>query len=204
MITDKITDLSISKALSPLSELSDNYQNSKIPISSEFSINEKLFLGKIALFGNEDLFFKKISNKLNIALPTSPNTTTNNDKITALWLSQKEWLIVMNSLVDNEEVKSLQNELSDIHALAIDVSDRWTTINLSGNKAIDVLSKGTSIDLDNSVFGTGACAQTTLWSVNVIIYKIDEKPTFDLFVDSTMAKFLWQWLEHSSKEYVYE
>ena len=81
MITDKITDLSISKALSPLSELSDNYQNSKIPISSEFSINEKLFLGKIALFGNEDLFFKKISNKLNIALPTSPNTTTNNDKI---------------------------------------------------------------------------------------------------------------------------
>ena len=110
----------------------------------------------------------------------------------------------MNSSVDNEEVKSLQNELSDIHALAIDVSDRWTTINLSGNKAIDVLSKGTSIDLDNSVFGTGACAQTTLWSVNVIIYKIDEKPTFDLFVDSTKAKFLWQWLENSSKEYVYE
>ena len=204
MITDKITDLSISKALSPLSELSDNYQNSKIPISSEFSNNEKLILGKIALFGNADFFFKKISNKLNIALPTSPNTTTNNDKITALWLSQKEWLIVMNSSVDNEEVKSLQNELSDIHALAIDVSDRWTTINVSGNKAIDVLSKGTSIDLDNSVFGTGACAQTTLWSVNVIIYKIDEKPTFDLFVDSTMAKFLWQWLEHSSKEYVYE
>ena len=202
MITDKITDLS--KGLSPLRELTDNYKNSKIPISSDFSMHEKIFLDKIALFGNEDLFFKKISNKLNIALPTSPNTTTNNDKITALWLSQKEWLIVMNSSVDNEEVKSLQNELSDIHALAIDVSDRWTTINLSGNKAIDVLSKGTSIDLDNSVFGTGACAQTTLWSVNVIIYKIDEKPTFDLFVDSTMAKFLWQWLEHSSKEYVYE
>ena len=202
MITDRITELS--KGLSPLSELSDNYQNSKIPISSEFSINEKSFLGKIALFGYEDLFFKKISNKLNINLPTSPNTTTKNDKITALWLSQKEWLIVMNSSVDNEEVKSLQNELSDIHALAIDVSDRWATINISGNKAIDVLSKGTCIDLDNSVFGTDACAQTTLWSVNVIIYQINEKPTFDLFVDSTMAKFLWQWLEQSSKEYVYE
>ncbi len=202
MITDKRTDLS--KGLSPLRELTDNYKNSKIPISSDFSMHEKIFLDKIALFGNEDLFFEKISNKLNIALPTSPNTTTSNNKITALWLSQKEWLIVMNSSVDNGEVKSLQNELSDIHALAIDVSDRWTTINVSGNKAIDVLSKGTSIDLDNSVFGTGACAQTTLWSVNVIIYKIDEKPTFDLFVDSTMAKFLWQWLDHSSKEYVYE
>ena len=202
MITDKITDLS--KGLSPLRELTDNYKNSKIPISSDFSMHEKIFLDKIALFGNEDLFFEKISNKLNIALPTSPNTTTSNNKITALWLSQKEWLIVMNSSVDNGEVKSLQNELSDIHALAIDVSDRWTTINVSGNKAIDVLSKGTSIDLDNSVFGSGACAQTTLWTVNVIIYQIDEKPTFDLFVDSTMAKFLWQWLEHSSKEYVYE
>ena len=194
----------LSNGISPLRDLTNKYKDSKKPNPSEFSMNEKKFIGKIALFGKEDLFFEKISNKFDIILPTLPNTTTTNDKITALWLSQKEWLIVMNSSVDNEEVKSLQNELSDIHALAIDVSDRWTTINLSGDKALDVLSKGTSIDLDNSVFGTGACAQTTLWSVNVIIYKIDEKPTFDLFVDSTMAKFLWQWLEHSSKEYVYE
>ena len=86
MISDRITDLS--KGLSPLSEFADNYQNSKKPNSYKFSMNEKLFLGKIALFGKEDLFFEKISNKLNITLPTSPNTTTNNDKITALWLSQ--------------------------------------------------------------------------------------------------------------------
>ena len=202
MISDRITDLS--KGLSPLSEFADNYQNSKKPNSSKFSMNEKLFLGKIALFGKEDLFFEKISNKLNITLPTSPNTTTNNDKITALWLSQKEWLIVVNPSIDTEEVKSLQNEIRDTHALAIDVSDRWTTISVSGNKAIDVLSKGASIDLDNTVFGVGACAQTTLWTVNVIMYRIDEKPTFDLFVDSTLAIFLWQWLDHSSKEYVYE
>jgi len=201
MITDKTTDPS--KSLSPLSELTDDYQNSKITNSSEFSMNEKLFLGKIALFGEDDLFFEKISNKLNISLPTSPNTTANNEKITALWLSKKEWLIV-NPSIDTEEVRSLQNHISDIHALALDVSDRWTAINVSGKKAIDVLSKGTTIDLDNSVFGSGACAQTTLWTVNVIIYQIDEKPTFDIFVDSTMAKFLWQWLEHSSKEYVYE
>ena len=201
MITDKTTDPS--KSLSPLSELTDDYQNSKITNSSEFSMNEKLFLGKIALFGEDDLFFEKISNKLNISLPTSPNTTANNEKITALWLSKKEWLIV-NPSIDTEEVRSLQNHISDIHALALDVSDRWTAINVSGKKAIDVLSKGTAIDLDNSVFGSGACAQTTLWTVNVIIYQIDEKPTFDIFVDSTMAKFLWQWLEHSSKEYVYE
>ena len=201
MITDKTTDPS--KSLSPLSELTDDYQNSKITNSSEFSMNEKLFLGKISLFGEDDLFFEKISNKLNISLPTSPNTTANNEKITALWLSKKEWLIV-NPSIDTEEVRSLQNHISDIHALALDVSDRWTAINVSGKKAIDVLSKGTTIDLGNSVFGSGACAQTTLWTVNVIIYQIDEKPTFDIFVDSTLAKFLWQWLDHSSKEYVYE
>ena len=201
MITDKTTDPS--KGLSPLSELTDDYQNSKITNTSEFSMNEKLFLGKIALFGEDDLFFEKISNKLNISLPTTPNTTANNEKITALWLSKKEWLIV-NPSIDTEEVRSLQNHISDIHALALDVSDRWTAINVSGKKAIDVLSKGTTIDLDNAVFGSGSCAQTTLWTVNIIIYQIDEKPTFDIFVDSTMAKFLWQWLEHSSKEYVYE
>jgi len=202
MITDKTTDAS--KGLSPLSELTDDYQNSKITNRTEFSMNEKQFLGKIALFGEGDLFFEKISNKLNISLPTSPNTTAYNDKITALWLSQKEWLIVVSASTDAEEVTSLQNHISDIHALALDVSDRWTTINVSGKKAVEVLSKGTAIDLDISVFGSGACAQTALWTVNVIIYRIDEKPTFDIFVDSTMARFLWQWLDYSSKEFVYE
>ena len=194
----------LSNGISPLRDLTNKYKDSKKPNTSEFSMNEKKFICKIALFGKEDLFFEKISNKLDITLPTLPNTTTTNDKITALWLSQKEWLLVVNSSTNNEEIELLQNELKNTHALAIDVSDRWTTINISGNKVIDVLSKGTFVDLDNSVFGIGACAQTTLWTVNVIIYKIDSKPSFDLFVDSTMATFLWEWLEHSSKEYVYE
>ena len=194
----------LSNGISPLRDLTNKYKDSKKPNTSEFSMNEKKFIGKIALFGKEDLFFEKISNKFDITLPTLPNTTTTNDKITALWLSQKEWLLVVNSSTNNEEIELLQNELKNTHALAIDVSDRWTTINISGNKVPDVLSKGTFIDLDNSVFGVGTCAQTTLWTVNVIIYKIDSKPSFDLFVDSTMATFLWDWLEHSSKEYLYE
>ena len=194
----------LSNGISPLRDLINKYKDSKKPDPSEFSMNEKKFIGKIALFGKEDLFFEKISNKFDITLPTLPNTTTTNDKITALWLSQKEWLLVVNSSTNNEEIELLQNELKNTHALAIDVSDRWTTINISGNKVPDVLSKGIFIDLDNSVFGLGTCAQTTLWTVNVIIYKIDSKPSFDLFVDSTMATFLWEWLEHSSKEYVYE
>ena len=202
MIIHKMSDLS--NGISPLRDLINKYKDSKKPDPSEFSMNEKKFIGKIALFGKEDLFFEKISNKFDITLPTLPNTTTTNDKITALWLSQKEWLLVVNSSINNEEIELLQNELNNIHALAIDVSDRWTTINISGNKVPDVLSKGIFIDLDNSVFGLGTCAQTTLWTVNVIIYKIDSKPSFDLFVDSTMATFLWEWLEHSSKEYVYE
>ena len=194
----------VCKAISPLRDLSINYQDSKKPNPSEFSMNEKLFFGKIALFGKEDLFFEKISNKFNIILPTIANITSTNDKITALWLSQKEWLIALHSSTNNEDIELLQNELNNTDALAIDVSDRWTTINISGNKVPDVLSKGTFIDLDNSVFRVGNCAQTTLWTVNVIIYKIDSTPSFDLFVDSTMATFLWDWLEHSSKEYLYE
>ena len=200
MTTDRIIELS--NGVSPLRDLTNKYKDSKKPNPSKFLMNEKLFLGKISLFGKEDLFFEKISNKFNITLPKSPNTTTKNDKITALWLSPKEWFLVVSSSIDVEEVKSLLKELIDVDALATDVSDRWIAINLTGNKTIDILSKGTTIDLDNFFFDTGACAQTTLWAVNVIIYKIDSKPSFDIFVDSTMATFLWQWLEHSSREYI--
>ena len=48
MITDKTTDAS--KGLSPLSELTDDYQNSKITNRTEFSMNEKQFLGPQIFF----------------------------------------------------------------------------------------------------------------------------------------------------------
>ena len=104
MIIERMTNLS--NGISPLRNLTNKYQDSTKPDPSAFLMKEKLFLGKISLFGKEDLFFEKISNKFNIALPTLPNTTTTNDKITALWLSQKEWLIVVNPSINNEEVKS--------------------------------------------------------------------------------------------------
>ena len=121
-----MTDLP--KAISPLRELSINYQDSKKPNPSEFSMNEKLFFGKIALFGKEDLFFEKISNKFNIILPTIANTTSTNDKITALWLSQKEWLIALHSSTNNEDIEFDEEDEDHINEFLDDEQDQQFNI----------------------------------------------------------------------------
>ena len=58
MTIDRITELS--NGVSPLSELTKTYQDSKKPNPSEFLMKEKLFLGKISLFGKETYFMSDI------------------------------------------------------------------------------------------------------------------------------------------------
>ena len=56
MIIERMTNLS--NGISPLRNLTNKYQDSTKPDPSAFLMKEKLFLGKISLFGKEDLFFK--------------------------------------------------------------------------------------------------------------------------------------------------
>ena len=56
MIIERMTNLS--NGISPLRNLTNKYQDSTKPDPSAFLMKEKLFLGKISLFGKEDFFFE--------------------------------------------------------------------------------------------------------------------------------------------------
>ena len=54
---------------------------------------------KINLRGKKREFLTNIGKNLNMILPTEANTSTTSDKLTAIWLSPDEWMIVSNHLV---------------------------------------------------------------------------------------------------------
>ena len=63
------------------------------------SVKEISQVMKINLRGKRREFLTNIGKNLNMILPTEANTSTTSDKLTAIWLSPDEWMIVSNELV---------------------------------------------------------------------------------------------------------
>ncbi len=72
---------------------------------------------------------------------------------------------------------------------------------ISGENAVAVLAKGCTLDLHPKVFHAGRCAQTGLAKASILIAKVDDVPTFDIFVRRSYAEYLALWLQHAGGEY---
>ena len=58
------------------------------------SVKEISPVMKINLRGKKREFLTNIGKNLNMILPTEANTSTTSDKLTAIWLSPDEWMII--------------------------------------------------------------------------------------------------------------
>jgi sarcosine oxidase subunit gamma len=72
---------------------------------------------------------------------------------------------------------------------------------LAGPRAREVLMKGCSIDLHPAVFGPGRCARTALARAQVILLPVDQE-TYWIFVQSSFAAYLAEWLMDAMSEYL--
>ena len=66
---------------------------------------------KLNLRGKKREFLTKKKKNLNLLLPTEANTSTISDKLTGIWLSPDEWMIITNDLVEKDTNEYQLNEL---------------------------------------------------------------------------------------------
>ena len=69
------------------------------------SVKEISQVMRINLRGKRREFLTNIGKNLNMILPSEANTSSTSDKLTAIWLSPDEWMIVSNELVSKETNK---------------------------------------------------------------------------------------------------
>ena len=69
------------------------------------SIREISPIMKLNLRGKKKEFFTTVGKDLNMILPTEANTSSANDKITSIWLSPDEWMIIANEKVQKDTNK---------------------------------------------------------------------------------------------------
>ncbi len=158
---------------------------------------------KIIVRGKKREFFSGVGKSLNILLPTESNTSTQSDKLTALWLSPDEWMIFSNRPV-NESTNSyetkelLNNNISKLNLGAVtDVTDQFVMISLKGNKIYELFQSGSPFNFNNFQNKRGAVIQTILAKIDIIVHN-QEKNTINLFVRRSFSQHLFSWMNDAA------
>ena len=182
-----------------------NYNSaiSKEILMQDLQMKEINPIMKFIVRGKKREFISAVGKCLNILLPTEANTSTQSDKLTALWLSPDEWMIFSNDTVnkdlnDYETEKLLQINISKINLGAVtDVTDQFVMINLKGNKIYDLFQSGSPFNFNNFKNKKGACTQTILGKIDIILHN-QEKNIVNLFVRRSFSQHLFSWMNDTA------
>ena len=170
---------------------------------SGLTVKEIYPLMKLNIRGKSRDFLTTIGKNINMILPLEANTSSSSNNYTALWLSPDEWMIVSNNTINKENndyeiEKLLFNKISKTNlGSVVDVTDQLVTINLSGKKIFDLLSTGCPFDFNDFKSKKGACAQTLLTQIDVIIHH-NEINSVNLFVRRSFSEHLMSWINDSA------
>ena len=167
------------------------------------SIREISPIMKLNLRGKKREFFTTVGKNLNMILPTEANTSTTSDKLTAIWLSPDEWMIVSNELVNKDTNKYelyeiLFNSISKTNLGAvIDVTDQFVQLELKGKNIYEIFSAGCPFNFNEFKEKIGATTQTVLNHIDVILHHKEEN-VVNIFIRRSFAEHLWSWIEDSA------
>ena len=178
-----------------------NY-NQSLPEKRSFQdlqISEISPIMKLIIKGKKREFFSALGKSLNILLPVENNTSTQSQKLSALWLSPDEWMIFTNDTVNknsnyNEIEELLIKNISNLNLGAVtDVTDQFLMINLKGEKAYSLFQTGSPFNFNEFKNKKGAVTQTILAKTDVIIHNQD-KNDVNLFVRRSFSEHLFSWM----------
>ena len=74
----------------------------KVIEHNDISIKEVSPIMKLNLRGKKREFFTAVGKCLDMILPTEANTSSTRSKLTSIWLSPDEWMVVSNDKVNKD------------------------------------------------------------------------------------------------------
>ena len=195
--------------LSPLSQLGLEGRG-----AAKRAEDDGMALGEIAFRGTVNLRLdpsdSAIREAAESALPCtlpakvgdSASGGSGNNGVTALCLGPDEWWLIAED--GPKLTEKLKKALARHHAAVTDISENWTTLQVSGPKARDLLAKASPLDLHPAKFPVGHCAQSLGAKADITLLLVEDGkdgPTFEVWVRRSFAAYLWAWLEDAAREY---
>ena len=170
---------------------------------NDISIREVSPIMKLNLRGKKREFFTTVGKHLDMILPTEANTSSSSSKLTSIWLSPDEWMVISNELIEKDTNKyeleeNLYNSISKTNLGAVvDVTDQFTMLELEGSKIYELFSSGSPFNFNEFKEKKGSTTQTLLNNIDVIIHNKGEN-LVNLFVRRSFSEHLFSWINDSA------
>jgi len=170
---------------------------------NNISIKEVSPIMKINLRGKKREFFTTVGKHLDMILPTEANTSSSSSKLTSIWLSPDEWMVVSNELIQKDTNKyeleeKLHNSISKTNLGAVvDVTDQFVMLELEGTNIYELFSSGSPFNFNEFKEKKGSTTQTLLNNIDVIIHNKGEN-LVNLFVRRSFSEHLFSWINDSA------
>ncbi|GGD10623.1 sarcosine oxidase subunit gamma [Aureimonas glaciei] len=148
--------------------------------------------------GAEAALPDRLSETFGMALPTGPKIS-GADGLSLVGTGPRSWLAI-GAGGDPHFAATLGTALAGV-ASVCDQSSGYGVLRLSGPAVRALLAKGVPLDLDPSAFSPGDSAVTLAGHVGIVLWQVDDTPTYDVAVFRSYAADFWAWLTTGSAEF---
>ena len=132
---------------------------------------------------------------LGAALPRPAGLATRRGAVTVFGLGPDEWLVRVPPDKEERWLERLETAAARSFAAAVLVSDAWSVFTVTGPDALDVLAQSTGVDVHPSVFPNGCAVRAGFAGISALIHRLDDRPSFVVYVDASLARYAGRWLE---------
>ena len=170
---------------------------------NDISVKEISPIMKLNLRGKKREFFTTVGKHLDIILPTEANTSSSSSKLTSIWLSPDEWMVISNEITEKDTNKynfeeNLYNDISKTNfGAVIDVTDHFVMLELEGKNIYELFASGSPFNFNEFKEKKGSTTQTLLNNIDVIIHNKGEN-LVNLFVRRSFSEHLCSWINDSA------
>ncbi|MDR9439542.1 MAG: sarcosine oxidase subunit gamma family protein [Halomonas sp.] len=187
------------------SPLAWSYHHSGRPSVSQKSrvvLRERAMAGHLILRGGAIVLDEAVRGVLGVGLPGRPNTLTLDEggERSIQWLSPDEWLVIVPGGEEFTLETRLREALGDAHYAIVNASGGQTLLELTGEKARELLMKSTPYDVHPEAFPVGKGVTTVFAKANLILRRPTEG-RWELVLRRSFADYLYRWILDAGAEY---
>lgn len=148
-------------------------------------------LGMASIMIRKNVESDVLADKLGIPLPDGPAAHFSGTR-TIVGTGPGSWLLVEEE-ANPDFAETLIEDLAGLASVS-DQSSGYVMHQLSGEGARTLLQRGVAIDLHPQNFAAGSAATTLISHIGVLLWQVDEKPTYRIGTFRSFSDSFGHWL----------
>ena len=132
---------------------------------------------------------------LGVTMPRPDGLVARSGSVVVFGPGPDEWLIRTAPNEEDHWLARLEEAVAGSFSAVVLVSDAWRVFTVTGPDTLDVLAQATGVDIHPSVFPAGRAVRAGFAAITALLHRRDDRPSFDIYVDASLARYAARWIE---------